>query len=130
MTPRDGPTATLGPWPPAASRPRTRSHSLRPPIGAHERPDADEPQRRFARPAPGPRARCVTPADGVPRRPLGPLPQPGAVVDRLRPARSRARGGHDIAAPRARQVLLDRLVEPRRVLRGPDRGADRPGGGR
>src|SRR3954451_6821145 len=125
MTLGDGRTATVGQWPPAASRMPTRAHPPRPPIAAHERPDADEPQRRLARPAPEPRARRVPPPPEGARLAVSPLPEQGAVVDRLRPARPRARGGFDVAAPRARQVLLDRLLEPRRVLRRPDRGAHR-----
>src|SRR5947208_1483767 len=116
MTLGDGRTATVAPWPSAASRTPTRSDAGRPPIVAYERPDADEPQRRLARPAPEPRARRVPPPAEGARLAVSPVPQPRAVVDRLRPARPRPRGGHDLAAPRARQVLLDRLVEPRRVL--------------
>src|SRR5215213_1818049 len=128
---RDGErAATVDSWSADASRTRTRSAPTRPPNLAHERRDADEPQRRLARPDPRPTARRVAPPGYVGRRPLAPVPEPGALVDRLRPARPRARRRHDVAAPRTRQVLLDRVVEPRRVLRGPDGGVDRPGGGR
>src|SRR3954470_24892941 len=47
-------------------------------------------------------------------------PQPRAVLARLRPARPRAGRRRVAAAARARQVLRDRVVEPRRVLLGPD----------
>src|SRR3954452_17516822 len=115
MTSGVGRTATVGPWPPASRTP-SRSDAGRPPIVAYERPDADEPQRRLARPAPEPRARRVPPPPEGARVAVSPLPQQGAVVGRLSPARPPTRGGFDVAAPRARQVLLDRLLEPRRVL--------------
>ena len=59
------------------------------------------------------------------RRPLAVL-QPRAVVAAVQLARARARRGSGHAAARAREVLRDLLLEPRRVLHGPRRGAARP----
>ena len=53
------------------------------------------------------------------------VPEPRAVPARPDPARARPRRGPDRAAARARQVLRDRLVDPRRVLHGAGRRASR-----
>ncbi len=53
--------------------------------------------------------------------------QPRALVARPEQARARARRRPGRAAARARQVLRDLLLEPRRVLHGARRRAPRPG---
>ena len=49
---------------------------------------------------------------------------------RVQRARARAGRGREHAAARAREVLRDRLLQPRRVLHGPRRGPARPDRGR
>ena len=58
----------------------------------------------------------------------GAAAEPRALVARLQRACARARGRRRPAAARARQVLLDLRVEPRRVLHGARRRPHGPGG--
>ncbi len=55
--------------------------------------------------------------------------QPRALAPRVPRPRARARDGRVAPAARAREVLLDLLLQPRRVLPGARRGPARPGRG-
>ena len=74
-----------------------------------------------------PHAEVVAPAGRPRRERADAAPQPRALVARLQRPRARARRGPDGAAARAGQVLLDLLVEPRRVLHGARRRPAGPG---
>ena len=97
-----------------------------PPHAAHT------PSRGTLRPQAHPTGRAAdtqcSDGDTRPHRADGDAPQSGALPSRVPRPCSRARDGRIVAAARAREVLRDLLVQPRRVLPGARRRArsDRP----